>query len=89
MPRSAERAMLELYQFEGCPYCATVRETLDDLGLDYVVRTVPHDPADRERVHAMSGQDLVPVLVDTERSRVITDSHRIVEYLKSLPPRGA
>jgi glutathione S-transferase len=81
--------MLELHQFEGCPWCARVRETLDDLGLDYIVRTAPHDPADRDRVRAVSGQDLVPVLVDPERSRVVVDSRQIVAYLRAAYPRHA
>ena len=81
--------MLELYQFEGCPYCAMVRETLDDLGLDYVVRSVPHGLEGRDRVRAVSGQDLVPVLVDPERSQVLADSRRIIDYLKATYPGHA
>ena len=81
--------MLELYQYEGCPYCADAREALDDLGLDYVVRSVPHDPGERDRVRAVSGQDLVPVLVDPERKQVVADSRAIVHYLKENYPRRA
>jgi glutaredoxin len=53
--------MLELYQFDACPYCVRVRETLDELGLDYVVRTVPTDHSLRRRVEEISGQTYVPV----------------------------
>jgi glutathione S-transferase len=74
--------MLELYQFESCPYCVSVRETLDDLGLDYVVRTVPPDRARRDRVRQISGQTLVPVLVDTESGKVINESRDIIAYLR-------
>ncbi|MGH9751076.1 MAG: glutathione S-transferase N-terminal domain-containing protein, partial [Candidatus Polarisedimenticolia bacterium] len=73
---------LELYQFEGCPYCASAREALDDLGLDYIVRSVPHDSGERDRVRAISGQDLVPVLIDPERQQVVADSRAIILYLK-------
>jgi glutathione S-transferase len=74
--------MLELYQFEGCPFCARVRETLDDLGLDYIVRTVPHALNARARVIDLSGQARVPVLVDPERLVVLPESADIIAYLK-------
>ncbi len=74
--------MMELYQFEGCPFCERVREALDDLGLDYVVRTVPRPHAERERVVAISGQTFVPVLVDRARDAVVVESRAILAYLK-------
>jgi glutathione S-transferase len=74
--------MLELHQFEGCPYCERVREALDELGLDYVVRTAPQAHARRERVLAVSGQTQVPVLVDPERGEVVVESADILAYLK-------
>lgn len=74
--------MLELYQFEACPFCVLVRETLDELGLDYVVRTVPPDHSLRHRVQEISGQIYVPVLVDLERGVVLPESRDIVAYLR-------
>lgn len=73
--------MLELYQYEGCVFCERVRETLDMLALDYVIRSVPRRHAQRDRVVAVSGQTLVPVLVDPERGKVVADSEAIVRYL--------
>ena len=73
--------MLELYQYEGCAFCERVREALDALALDYVVRTVPRPHARRDRVVAVSGQTLVPVLVDPERGKVVADSEAILHYL--------
>jgi glutathione S-transferase len=75
--------MLELYQFEECPFCARVRQALDALGLDYVVRTVPRAHPLRERVKAVSGQTQVPVLVDPDRRQVVVESEDIIEYLGS------
>lgn len=74
--------MLELYQIEGCSYCEVVREALDDLGLAYIVRPVPAAHAQRDRVREISGQTLVPVLVDTERHVVINESRDIIAYLR-------
>ena len=75
--------MLELYQYEDCPFCARVRQALDALGLDYVVRTVPQAPSLRERVKAVSGQTQVPVLVDPAWGQVVIESEDIVDYLVS------
>jgi glutathione S-transferase len=73
--------MLELYQYEDCPFCARVRQALDALGLDYVVRTEPRAHPRRERVKRVSGQTQVPVLVDPDRKEVVVESEEIVEYL--------
>jgi len=73
--------MLELHQFEECPYCSKVRKKLCDLGIDYVARIAPRDRSQRDKVLEISGQLSVPVLVDTERNKVINDSDQIVEYL--------
>ena len=47
---------------------------LDARGLDYLVRPVPRHPARRDRVVAVSGQALVPVLVDSERGKVVVEN---------------
>ncbi|MFB6245014.1 MAG: glutaredoxin domain-containing protein, partial [Candidatus Nanohaloarchaea archaeon] len=65
--------MLELYQFEGCPFCSKVRQKLTDLELDFIARTI--DPnGDRERVEEVSGQTGVPVLVDPNTDTVMPES---------------
>ena len=83
----SEAPDLELYQIEGCSYCANVRETLDELGLDYVVRTEPAEHARRHRVTRLSGQSLVPVLVDEARGVVLPESRDIIAYLREHYPR--
>ena len=74
--------MLELYQIDDCHYCVRVRLKLAELGLDYVVRTVPSPEYMRDRVMEISGQPLVPVLVDPERGIVMPESEDIVRYLE-------
>jgi len=51
-------------------------------GLD--VEWVDVDPADRTEVDRVSGQSLVPVLVDGDR--VVNDSTAILRYLEELSP---
>jgi len=74
--------MLELYQFEGCPFCSRVRTRLCDLGIDYIARIVPRDRSLRDKLEEISGQRSVPVLVDPEKGEVISDSDIILEYLE-------
>lgn len=87
--------MLELYQYESCPFCVKVRRKLTELGLDWIARTVPTDLSQRERVVQISGQKLVPVLVDPDNRMIITESDDICAYLdetygpdEERPPRS-
>jgi glutathione S-transferase len=75
---------LVLYELEGCPYCAKVKDKLADLGLEYESRMVPRSHAERTEVKEVSGQTGVPVLVD-EANGVdgMPESDDIVEYLEA------
>lgn len=83
--------MLELYQSEGCPYCAKVRETLSELGVSYVLHN-PRLPGDEggdvtnevtyDELTA-GGEDQIPYLVDTNRGVTMYESDDIVEYLET------
>jgi glutathione S-transferase len=72
--------MLELYQFESCPYCSKVRKKLTELGVDVKLRQV--DKNDRSRVEEVSGQTNVPVLVDPNKDTTMPESDDIVDYLE-------
>lgn len=72
--------LLELYQFESCPYCSKVRKKLSELGIDFIARQV--DKQDRSRVEKVSGQTGVPVLKDPNTDTVMPESDDIVEYLE-------
>lgn len=81
--------MLELYQSEGCPHCAKVRETLSELGVSYVIHNprlpggaggdVTNDLTFDELT--AGGEDQIPYLVDTDRGVTMYESDDIVEYL--------
>ena len=73
--------LLEVYQFEGCPYCKKVRQKMTELGLDFIARQVEPN-GDRERVEKVSGQTGVPVLKDPNTDTVMPESDDIVEYLE-------
>jgi len=74
---------LELYELEGCPYCAKVVNKLDELGLDYESHKVPRSHSDRTEVEKVSGQTGVPVLVDNANAvEGMSESDDIIEYLE-------
>ncbi|MDS0296457.1 glutathione S-transferase N-terminal domain-containing protein [Halogeometricum luteum] len=75
-------ANLTLYELEGCPYCAKVKDKLADLDLEYDSVMVPQSHGDRTEVEEVSGQTGVPVLVDEEHGvEGMAESDDIVEYL--------
>jgi glutathione S-transferase len=74
---------LELYELEGCPYCAKVKRTLEDLDVDYESHLVPASHGDRTEVEEISGQTGVPVLVDPDNGvEGMAESDDIVAYLE-------
>ncbi len=73
--------MLEVYQFEGCPFCKKVRQKLTELQIDFIARQVEPN-GDRKRVEEVSGQTGVPVLKDPNTDTVMPESDDIVEYLE-------
>ena len=83
--------MLELYQFEECLHCRKVRQRLSDWEIDYIARNVPRDLAKRTQLMKVSGQAIVPVLVDSDREVIVTgDEEKILDYLEQFhkpPPK--
>ncbi len=94
MPASGDdpRGMLELYQAEGCPHSADVREKLTDLGVSYVIHN-PRQPGseggdvlNEQALRVMTelgGEDSIPFLVDTDREEALYESEEIVDYLEN------
>jgi glutaredoxin len=81
---------LELYELDGCPYCAKVKRKLDDLDLEYESHMVPSSHSKRTEVEEVSGQTGVPVLVDTEHDvEGMPESDDIVAYLEETYGPGA
>jgi glutathione S-transferase len=82
--------VLELYQFETCPYCVTVREKLSDLGLDYICRNAPPNRPDKDKVLlAISGDVKVPFLVHPDRGVYLSGTLAIVAWLEDTYGTGA
>ncbi|RBI63972.1 glutaredoxin family protein [halophilic archaeon] len=73
---------IRLYALDGCPYCETVHDALDDAGVEYETEWVEALHSKRDEVKRVSGQRGVPVLVDDERGVTMAESEKIVEYVE-------
>ena len=75
--------MLELYEYEDCPYCRLVREVLTELDLDARIYPCPRGGARfRPRVKDLGGKFQFPFLVDPNTGRQMYESADIVAYLR-------
>ncbi|EMA58023.1 glutaredoxin [Halorubrum distributum JCM 13561] len=73
---------VRLYALDGCPFCETAAEALDEAGVEYETEWVEALHSDRNGVKRVSGQRGVPVLVDEERGVTMAESANIVEYVE-------
>jgi glutathione S-transferase len=70
----------ELYQAEWCPHSRRVRQRFTELGVSFIARQVPADPADREELRRKTGQEEIPVLL-LEDGALISGDSEIIEHL--------
>jgi glutathione S-transferase len=75
--------MIRLFSYNVSPYVAKVRAILRYKGLAFEERIV--DPFDRRELIRVSGQRLVPVIVDN--GQAVSDSTRIARFLDEKYPQ--
>jgi glutathione S-transferase len=81
-PASRPARLLELYEFEACPFCRKVREALSELDLEAMVSPCPKGGAVfRPKVVEMGGKAQFPYLVDPNSGTKMYESDDIVTYL--------
>lgn len=74
--------LLTLYDFEACPYCRLVRETLSELDLDAMILPCPKGGSRyRPQALALSGKTMFPLLVDPNTGTTMLESRAIIAYL--------
>ena len=76
--------LLELYEFEACPFCRRLREAMSELDLDAMVYPCPRGGTRfRPKVAAMGGRARFPCLVDPNPAepRAMYESATIAKYL--------
>lgn len=81
--RRRPEKLLELYEFEACPFCRRVREALSEFDLDALVLPCPKGGRRfRPRARELGGKELFPYLVDPNGGRAMYESEDIVKYLR-------
>jgi glutathione S-transferase len=73
--------LLELYSYEGSPFCRIAREALCELELPYRLHNVPRRSPDRSDYIAISGKMQVPYLRDPNTGAQMFESAEIRRYL--------
>lgn len=73
--------LLELYEFEGCPYCRKVREALCAFDLDAKIYPCPKGGPFRDIVRERGGKAQFPYLVDPNTGTSMYESTDIIAYL--------
>jgi glutathione S-transferase len=74
--------VLELYEFENCPFCRKVREALSILDLDAEIRPCPKNgPRYREALTRRGGKAQFPYLIDANAGVEMYESDAIVQHL--------
>ncbi len=73
---------LELFDFEGCPFCRKVREALTMLDLPALVRPCPKGgPTYRPEVVQRGGRAMFPYLIDPNTGDELYESADIIDHL--------
>ena len=82
--------LLELYEFEACPFCRKVREALSVLDLDAVVYPCPKGGERyRPEVVRRGGKAQFPYLVDPNSGTEMYESDDIIAYLFTRFGKGS
>lgn len=80
--RRQPEKLLELYEFEACPFCRKVREALVAFDLDAKVFPCPQGGTRfRPVATALGGRAMFPYLVDPNTGTAMYESDDIVRYL--------
>ncbi|ONH96133.1 hypothetical protein PRUPE_7G109400 [Prunus persica] len=73
---------IEIYEFEGCPFCRKVREIVAVLDLDVLFYPCPKNgPNFRRKVAEMGGKQQFPYMVDPNTGVSMYESDDIIKYL--------
>ncbi|KAG4163789.1 hypothetical protein ERO13_D01G195500v2 [Gossypium hirsutum] len=73
---------IEIYEFEGCPFCRKVREIVAVLDIDVLFYPCPKNgPNFRPKVAQMGGKQQFPYMVDPNTGVAMYESDDIIKYL--------
>ena len=81
-PGARPERLLELYEFENCPFCRKAREALSILDLDAKIYPCPKSgPKYRPELVERGGKAQFPYLIDPNTGTEMYESNHIVRYL--------
>ncbi|CAI6010175.1 unnamed protein product [Closterium sp. NIES-65] len=81
---------IEIYEFEGCPFCRKVREMVSVLDLDVLFYPCPVDgPTYRPKAIEMGGKRQFPYMVDPNTGVSMYESDEIIKYLANTYGNGS
>jgi glutathione S-transferase len=81
-PTKVPEKPLEIYEFEGCPFCRKAREALTILDLEAEVRPCPKGGSRyRDELTRRGGKAQFPYLIDPNTGKEMYESTEIVRYL--------
>lgn len=75
---------LELWNYEGSPYCRLVRERLDQLGLPYLSRNLARHSPRRAAFAARFGRLQFPCLYDPNVDRTLFETASILGHIANI-----
>ena len=80
--RKQPEQLIEIYDFEACPFCRKVREVLSEMDLDAIIRPTPRGALrNRPAVKQRGGKTMFPFLVDPNTGKEMYESEDIITYL--------
>jgi glutathione S-transferase len=81
-PARRPAQLLELYEFESCPFCRKVRDALTELDLEAMIYPCPKGgTVFRPKAVELGGKALFPYLVDPNTGTRMYESDDIIAYL--------
>src|SRR6185436_10906419 len=81
-PARRPERLLELYEFEACPFCRKVRDALTELDLEAMVYPCPKGgTVYRPKAIELGGKPQFPYLVDPNTGTAMYESDDITAYL--------
>eukprot|EP00607_Mallomonas_marina_P009705 CAMPEP_0182420652 /NCGR_PEP_ID=MMETSP1167-20130531/5612_1 /TAXON_ID=2988 /ORGANISM="Mallomonas Sp, Strain CCMP3275" /LENGTH=248 /DNA_ID=CAMNT_0024596891 /DNA_START=57 /DNA_END=800 /DNA_ORIENTATION=- len=81
-PMKVPKLPIEMYEFEGCPFCRKVREAVHILDLDVMFYPCPRGgPTFRSKVIKQGGKAQFPYMIDPNTKTSTYESDTIIKYL--------
>lgn len=79
---TAPPSTLQLYAYDGCPYCRRVRKAFESMGLTYLSVPCGRSAKGRTAVVRAGGKSQFPFFADTAQQTAFYESADIIDYVR-------